>query len=290
MSRRWRPVARRVARRASRVSAGRVPLRVAAQAGVLPSRVWLDLSSPQHFRVRVGRHLFRYEASPGDRVAAPLYWTGLKSWEAETFSAFVPLARAARGFLDIGAYTGVFTLVAATVNATLRAVSFEPNPVRFRTLVRNLESNAVTDRCTPVPVALASSSARAPLFVPAHDDSLASLNVDASGVPGTILEVDVVSPDSVVPADLPVDLIKIDVEGREADVLAGLLPRLIRDRPAVVCEFLGHGHHDQAEVIFDRLGYRRWHLGPGGPVPVSHLGGKPSPFHNFLCLPADDPL
>ena len=286
----WRPVARRAARRAARLPAGRAALRLCTQTGAVPSHVWADLRFPQHYRVRVGRRFFRYEASPGDRVSAPLYWTGLRSWEAETFSAFVPLARASRGFLDIGAYTGVFTLVAATANPALSAVSFEPNPQRFRTLVRNLERNGMTGRCTPLPVALGSTSGQARLFVPLHDDSLASLDSDmhASGAP--TVEVEVASPDSVVPPELCTDLIKIDVEGREVDVLLALEPRLARDRPALICEFLGQGPYAEAEAILDRLGYDRWHLSPRGPAQVSHLGGKPSPFHNFLCLPAGHPL
>jgi FkbM family methyltransferase len=290
MSRPWRRIARRVVERAATVPVGRGPLRVAAHAGVLPSWVWSDLQLPQHFRVGVGRRSFHYDASPGDRLAAPLYWSGLRSWEAETFSAFVPLARVARGFLDIGAYTGVFTLVAATVNKTLRAMALEPNPLRFETMVRNLERNAVTDRCTPLPVAIGSSGRRARLFVPAHDDSMATIDPRESTVAGRSFEVDVVSPDSVVPAELTVDLVKIDVEGHEGDVLTALLPRLVRDRPALICEFLGPGPHDQAEAVLDRLSYRRWHPGPDGPTPVSHVGGKPSPFHNFLCMPADHPL
>jgi FkbM family methyltransferase len=279
-------MARRAARSAARLPAGRAALRLSTQTGAVPRHVWADLQFPQHYRVRVGRRFFRYEASPGDRVSAPLYWTGLASWEAETFSAFVPLATASRGFIDVGAYTGVFTLVAATANPELSAVSFEPNPQRFHTLVRNLERNGLTGRCKPLPVALGSSSGRARLFVPAHDDSMASLDPDTDVGDGTRVEVEVAAPDSVIPPELSVDLIKIDVEGREEDVLLALEPRLTRDRPALICEFLGCGPYDEAEAIFDRLGYERWHLSPRGPVRVSHLGGKPTPFHNFLCLPA----
>jgi FkbM family methyltransferase len=265
-------------------------LRVAARAGRLPSWVWWGLEHPERFRVGVGRHWFHYQTSPGDRVAAPLYWTGLRSWESETFSAFVPLARIGRGVLDIGAYTGVFTLVAATVNKTVRVIAFEPNPVRFQTLVRNLERNAVMDRCTPLPVAVGRADGRARLFVPSQDDSMATLDSQESATAGASVEVDVVSPDSVVPAGLAVDLVKIDVEGHEDEVLTALLPRLMRDRPAVICEFLGDRPHDQAEAVLNRLGYLRWHLGPDGPTPVAHVGGKPSPFHNFLCMPPDHPI
>lgn len=263
---------------------------MAARAGLLPSWVWWEVEPPQHFRVDVGRHWFHYHPSPGDRVAAPLYWTGLRSWEAETFSAFVPLARGSRGLLDIGAYTGVFTLVAATVNKTVRVIAFEPNPVRYPTLVRNLKRNAITDRCTPLPVAIGRADRRARLFVPSQDDSMATLDLSVSAIAGASFEVDVASPESVVPAELIVDLIKIDVEGHEDEVLTALAPRLMRDRPALICEFRGDRSHDQAEAVLKRLGYRRWHLGPDGPTPVAHVGGQASPFHNFLCMPADHPL
>lgn len=119
---------------------------------------------------------------------------------------------------------------------------------------------------------------------------MATLDSHESTTAGASVEVDVVSPDSVVPAELVVDLIKIDVEGHEDEVLTALVPRLIRDRPAVICEFLGDRPHDQAEAVLNGLGYLRWHLGPDGPTPVARVGGKASPFHNFLCMPPDHPL
>lgn len=289
---RWTtPSVRRWVRRIAGWRLARPLVRASGYAGLLPLGSWWKLPAPTGtFRVWVGLRHFRYVSSPGDQVAAPLYWAGVRGWEAETFRVFTALARSSDHLLDVGAYTGVFTVVAATVNPRLRAVAFEPNPARFRSLEHHLALNGLEGRCRGVRAALGPEAGSGELFVPDDDDSSATL-VDRRGdEAGVSVLVDIVPPDAVVPDAPRVDLVKIDVEGTEGAVLEALLPRLRRDMPAIICEFLGASGHDLAESVLHQLGYRRWHLSPRGPVPVPRVGAQPSPFHNFLCLPEHHPF
>ena len=77
------------------------------------------------------------------------------------------------------------------------------------------------------------------------------------------VDVEVLALDDLVDAGelRPPTLVKIDVEGAEGDVIAGMRRTLERHRPAVVCEL----HDTGAEVAaaFEALGYE-----------VSNLEGK----------------
>jgi FkbM family methyltransferase len=67
-----------------------------------------------------------------------------------------------------------------------------------------------------------------------------------------------------------VDLVKIDVEGAELDVIAGMRTLLGELRPVVVCEM--HGKNAAFCDAIRELGYRVTNL--DGPEPVEHAGGN----------------
>lgn len=58
-----------------------------------------------------------------------------------------------------------------------------------------------------------------------------------------------------------VDLLKIDVEGMEADVLAGGRTLLRRDRPRIIVEIHGPGPGRAVEGLLREIGYTRVHSG-----------------------------
>lgn len=69
--------------------------------------------------------------------------------------------------------------------------------------------------------------------------------------------------DDVLPADLPIRLVKVDVEGAELEVLRGAVRTLTRYRPVVVFEHglgaadvYGAGPADLWELLVDRCGLR----------------------------------
>ncbi|GAA4283546.1 hypothetical protein GCM10022261_10770 [Brevibacterium daeguense] len=84
-------------------------------------------------------------------IAKEMYWgRGRRpvSGDALALDVMARLSRDADVFLDVGAYTGVFTLAALTANPRLHAHAFEMVPAVAEGLVRNLERNGVTDRAT----------------------------------------------------------------------------------------------------------------------------------------------
>jgi FkbM family methyltransferase len=123
---------------------------------------------------------------------------------------------------DIGANVGAYTLLAAVAVPGARVVSFEPGPANFAALCANVELNAVADRVTTIPIALGDHPH--PVRLGHHPDvpGGAPRPVDAdSGEEATTVLVDRLD-DVVERFGLsPPQHLKLDVDGAEAEVLAG---------------------------------------------------------------------
>src|SRR4051812_6990806 len=94
----------------------RPAFRQATIRNLIPPRAVWDARLPRRFRVRAGSTSFQYIGDNDDIVARHLYWGALNRWERETWPTFLSLAREARGFLDVGSFTGAYTLAACAVN------------------------------------------------------------------------------------------------------------------------------------------------------------------------------
>jgi|SRR5947209_13256022 len=123
---------------------------------------------------------------------------------------------------DIGANVGAYTLLAVVAVPGVRVVSFEPGPANFAALCANVELNAVGDRVITIPIALGDHPHAARL---GHDSDVpgsAPRLVDgSSGEEATTVLVDRLD-DLVERFGLaPPQHLKLDVDGTEAEVLAG---------------------------------------------------------------------
>jgi hypothetical protein len=84
-----------------------------------------------------------------------------------------------------------------------------------------------------------------------------------------------------------VDLVKLDIEGTEAQALRGMAVTLRRDRPSIVCEVLpGDQRGEELEALLRPLGYRFYHLTPEGPLPAQDIEGHPK-WLNYLFTAFD---
>ncbi|MEQ8195401.1 MAG: FkbM family methyltransferase [Rhodospirillales bacterium] len=129
-------------------------------------------------------------------------------------------------FYDVGANIGIFTLYAAHLNETVRAICFEPESLNFARLNRNIVDNTLSDRVLAFPVALgATFTARA--FNLSRFQAGGALHgnrhtvvQDAPHRQGIVITTldDFLQSSSPLPS--PTHL-KIDVDGPEVDVLKG---------------------------------------------------------------------
>ncbi len=141
-------------------------------------------------------------------------------------------------FYDVGANVGFFSLLGARlVGRGGQVLAFEPVPANADAARRNAALNGL-DNVFVRGAALASTCGTADLILTRHPGGATLAHVgsppDASGALRVICK----SIDALVEREdlAPPTLVKVDVEGAELDVLAGMERTARRLHPAIVCE------------------------------------------------------
>ncbi len=192
------------------------------------------------------------------------------------------LVRPGSVIYDVGANVGFITLIAARFAGSAgRVFAFEPLPDNFRQLERNARINGF-EHVRAKNIALANSDGPG-LFRISKSPTWGKL----ATVPGEVadeigqIEVPVVRLDSLVQGEkLPwPNLIKIDVEGAEAEVLDGALETIQRARPILIIEL--HGTNAVISEKLSALGYFPAVVGGAKSILESHWNSQvvafPSP-------------
>jgi FkbM family methyltransferase len=215
-----------------------------------------------------------------DWVSNQVFWRGWDGYEPDTAPLFFRLAARARVTLDVGAYVGYYTILAAHANPAGEVYAFEPLPGVFRRLKRHIEMNRLGNaQC--VAAAVGDDDGEAEFFhtqVGIPTSSSLSFEFMRSTRELQSQKVKVITLDRFV-RDRSlgcVDLVKIDTESTEPQVLRGMIDTLRRDHPTIICEALkDRGSEKLLEEILSPLGYRYYLLTPDGPEPRARIEGHP---------------
>jgi FkbM family methyltransferase len=230
-----------------------------------------------------------------DDVTSAVYWGGWAGHEKETAGLFWEVARTARVVLDIGAHVGYFSLLAGLANSSAKVHSFEPLPLvherlRYNVSLNNLENVSChelamgerpgRERFYHLPDCIPSSSSLSRTFM---EPIVGDRTLVAS-------QVEVTSVDEFVArhALTGVDLVKLDTEGTEDSVIAGMVRTIAENRPTFFCEVLPGGPARAIEDILASFDYRFYLLSDAGARPCVHI----EPHHkwrNHLFRPAEPP-
>lgn len=119
--------------------------------------------------------------------------------------------------LDLGANLGYYTLLAARAGATVIAV--EPDPRSYAYLVRNVQRNGFAGQVMLVRKAVSdrAGSVSFGLHIGPESSSLFAAPEESESI-----EVDAVAIDELLPEEVVVDVIKMDIEGAEIHALRGM--------------------------------------------------------------------
>lgn len=176
----------------------------------------------------------------------------------------VRLIKPGDNVIEVGANIGVHTVgLARRLGGTGALLAVEPQPGIFRVLCANVALNALTN----VQVRMCGCGAEeGTLYL--TDVDYTSAGIHNSGSMELRKEnvgtaVDVIPLDVLVPDRRRVSVIKIDVEGMEADVIRGARALIARDRPVLYVE---NDRPDRSQELIElvrEFGYRMWwHIPP----------------------------
>lgn len=253
------------------------------------------LPAPAHLREVEGRVAgARFVMLRPDRcvVAKELYWGhGRRPKPEDDFAVelFAKVAKRSDVMLDVGAYTGLFTLVGSMVNPDLIAHAFEIVPEVYQGLFDNCVRNNVLHRVTLHHMGLGEDRAlmRVPAF--SRDSALPSFYSSRLHFDTGVL-VRFVSLDSFaerLPAGSRV-VVKVDVEGTENEVFRNGQRFLASFRPEILCEVLeGVGDGPELEKLLSPHGYRFYLVRERDLLPSDRI--EPSPRFRDWFFTALDP-
>ena len=208
------------------------------------SNVYKDLKFSGEFKVNIdNRHNFQL-FHHGGKIENETFWKGLfTTFEKDTGWLWKELTPVSNVIFDIGANTGIYSLVAKSLNPTAIIHAFEPSKNTFYKLQKNSEINDFNIICKQIALSNENGSC---VFYDSFDanQTSASLSpemkklwanfeaneyeVQTQTLKSYILENEVSS----------IDLMKIDVEMHEPSVIEGFSELLFKYKPNIFIEVL----------------------------------------------------
>ena len=195
-------------------------------------------------------------------------------WEPYETSLLLEFLRPGDVFVDVGANIGYFSVLAASAVGDEGAVfAFEPDADNFRLLQANAELNHQQHCITAVQGALSDAAGEGRLFL--ADDNLGDHQVYAGederpSVPITLYH----GSDYLQHRLRRLDLLKVDTQGSEYHVIAGLMPLPTLQQPFWIIDHIEHNLHastaqdliawcDNWDQVPDARGFMNILIGPG---------------------------
>jgi FkbM family methyltransferase len=242
-------------------------------------------------RTRDGFHM---RVLPNDLIGRQLFYTG--QFDRVIPDMLMSLSQPRDVILDVGANVGYVSATLLKRLPQARVIAVEPQPDIFELLERNL--TVVGDgRACCIQAALSDCSGQASLV--ASDHNRGGGHISESGVAdGTrCWDVEIIDAKELmkrVGEDMQVNLIKIDVEGHEAQVLRGLQEIIGRDRPRAIlfeCFTDIRESSNPMRQIFDHLSYEILGLRKtllGGRLEPLDCGDLAGPlYHDYVAVPVE---
>ncbi|WP_428484562.1 FkbM family methyltransferase [Rhodopila sp.] len=223
---------------------------------------------------------------------------GLAAYEAPTPALISRLVQGGMGsVLDVGAHTGLLTLLAAASDAQTTVHAFEPLPSARQALEANVRLNPeLASRVNIHAIALSDHDGEVTFYETINDMGFISTSssieiAHASSIDHGVFRerrVPTIRLDEWAAAHLGTErlkLIKIDVETHEYAVLAGGMKTILQRRPMIVAEVLPTAITEPHNALLAH-GYLNFAIAPQALVQLPTVGychGAP----NHLLCPSD---
>jgi FkbM family methyltransferase len=225
----------------------------------------------------------------GGTIENELFWNGLENWERDTVWLWCELVKHAHVVYDVGANTGVYSLIASALNPNLQVHAFEPSVNIYAKLTQNNALNSFNVRCHQI--ALSNFSGTQTFYdVSSENPTSSSLTPAMISDKGEVRSYDVntMTLDDFIKADpnSRPDLMKIDVEMHEPELMEGFAT--IREcRPIVFIEILTDAIADKLNTLLEDADMACFELNHRSLRPIPALTkGRPY-FWNFLIVPRE---
>lgn len=216
-----------------------------------------------------------------------LFWNGLfGGWEKNSLTLWKELSEQSNTILDIGSNTGVYSLIAKTVNQNASVFAFEPLEKIYKLLEHNIKLNNYDIKV--VRKGVSNESGTADMYdVDDEHTYTASISdnshLKSSETVRTTIDITTID-DFIKDEELKgIDLMKVDVEMHEVEAMQGFKEHIQKFQPTMLIEILrDHIGKDIEEIIKD-IDYLYFNVNEDkGIKKTEHLSA--SDHHNFLII------
>lgn len=204
----------------------------------------------------------------GGTIENETFWKGLfQTFENDTGWVWTELCDISNVIFDIGANTGIYSLVAKTINTDSKVYAFEPSKHTYIKLQQNNLINKFDIICEQI--AISSFTGEQTLFdTPDHNQTSASLSPkklkEWPGYSGDIVEYKVktmtLSDYIEINNIKKIDLIKLDIEMHEPEAIKGLGKYLMAFKPIIIIEVLSQEVANELNSIIPLDNFDIFHL------------------------------
>lgn len=241
------------------------------------------------FKVQVKDKFFWLKHN-GLYIENEIFWGGLTGSQFEKLSMqlWIELCTEATCVMDIGANTGIYSLVTKTLNPNAQVYAFEPIARTFYKLVENSQINNFEIICEQI--AISDKDGISYIFDPLTEhNNLATLSEEVADLNKINRKTQITTKKlSTYILDhhiLHIDLIKIDVEGHEPAVLKGMEEHLHSMQPTLLIEINSDAMGAKIEEIIKGINYLYFNIDEQERIElVPHLVKS---YHNnyLICKP-----
>lgn len=253
------------------------------------TKVYKDFRFKGVMKVQLNERTFKLYNPGYTTIENEIFWNNLEGWEKISIQIWNKLAESSNVILDIGANTGVYSLIATTVNPNAKVFAFEPVRRTYELTKKNIDINNAQN-VTLLTKAVSNRNGIATFFdVPSSSQYSASLNEKMlQNIQNRVqYDVETIRIDSIPELkDIKIDLIKLDVEMHEPEALEGMLEMIKRDKPSILIEILNEEIAQRVNELVKEIGYLYFSIDEENkPVKLNEI--HKSSMYNLLMIRED---
>lgn len=239
------------------------------------------------FNVRIDSQSSFKIKSYGYRIENELFWEGLYGgWEKDSMKLWVQLSKISNVIIDIGANSGIYSLVAKSVQPNSQVYAFEPVNRVYKKLVKNIELNGFDIVTKELAVSNRTGNAIVYDNLNEHVYSV-TVNKNLFAPTTKVVEslIQTITLDEFISKNniKNIDLIKIDVETHEPEVLEGFKFHLEKFKPTLLIEVLNEEIAEKINHYIKDLGYLYFNISEKGTIRQTDKVYKSDYFNYLIC-------
>jgi FkbM family methyltransferase len=258
--------------------------------GTIPESVYQHLYFNGIIKVKINDKESFKMMHYGYPIENDLFWKGLYgSWEKLSMKLWTDLSKKSKIIFDIGANTGVYSMVSKAVNSTAEVHAFEP----FETIHKKLEYNAsindfeIHTNCK----AISNYTGDGIIYTDGSDFAYSvtvNKNLWVKDKEPVELNIKTITLKEYIEQNniTNIDLMKIDVETHEPEVMEGFIPYFNQFNPILLIEILNDEVAQKLNNYFDPTKYSFYNIDEKTGIRKTASLMK-SDFYNYLIVPKE---